>query len=172
MRPWSVTNCRSRLMFLKSSASAVKSILGFGRGVRISTNEPLRPPRRSGLSGRVLRGINYLISRWSVCRRKAGLYFLSSSFSVFSFLLRVVVYREGDLPSFRASVHSMVMISRAMKLFFLFRLFFRLVFFGFGFGNTDGVNRPQNAEPALSQRALALQLGLSLNREARPGDRL
>src|SRR5260221_10695023 len=33
----------------------------------------------------------YLISRWTVCRRRAGLYFLISSFSVWSFLLRVVV---------------------------------------------------------------------------------
>src|SRR5258708_973607 len=34
---------------------------------------------------------DYLISRWRVWRRNAGLYFLSSSFSVLSFLLRVVV---------------------------------------------------------------------------------
>src|SRR5947199_7181394 len=49
-------------MFLKSRASAVKSTLGLGRGVRISTTEPRVPraPRRSGLSGRVLRGIR----RW------------------------------------------------------------------------------------------------------------
>src|SRR6266571_4633027 len=62
MRPWSVTNCRRRFVFLKSSASAVKSILGFGRGVRISTKEPRAPraPRRSGLSGRVLRGMSLL----------------------------------------------------------------------------------------------------------------
>jgi hypothetical protein len=33
----------------------------------------------------------YLISLWSVCLRSAGLYFLISSFSVLSFLLRVVV---------------------------------------------------------------------------------
>src|SRR3974390_2572052 len=61
MRPWSVTNCRSRLVFLKSSASTVKSILGLGRGVRISDMEERpRPPRRSGFSGRVLRGISLL----------------------------------------------------------------------------------------------------------------
>src|SRR5258705_4978878 len=64
----------------------------------------------------------------------------------------------------------MVMISRAMKLFFLFWLLFRLVFFGFGFGDTDGINRSQHSEPALSQCALALQLGLSLDRETGPRD--
>jgi hypothetical protein len=49
-------------MFLKSSVSAVKSTLGLGRGVRISTTEPRVPraPRRSGLSGRVLRGMDLL----------------------------------------------------------------------------------------------------------------
>src|SRR3974390_1100677 len=58
MRPWSVTNWRSRLVFLKSSASTVKSILGFGRGVRTS-RAPGRPPepRLSDFSGRVLRGM-------------------------------------------------------------------------------------------------------------------
>src|SRR5258708_5294728 len=66
----------------------------------------------------------------------------------------------------------MVMISRAMRLFFLFWLLFRLVFFGFGFGNPDGIHRPQRAEPALAQCPLALQLGLSLDRKARPGNRL
>src|SRR3989442_15737391 len=66
----------------------------------------------------------------------------------------------------------MVMISRAMWLFFLFWLLFRLVFFGFGFGTPDGIHRPQRAEPALAQRPLALQLGLGLDRKARPGDRL
>ena len=35
-------------------------------------------------------GHNYLISRCTVWRRKAGLYFFISSFSVFNFLFRVV----------------------------------------------------------------------------------
>src|SRR5450432_608273 len=54
MRPWSVTYCFSRLVFLKSSASSVKSIFGFGRGVRCSVERRL--PRLS-LSVFVLRGI-------------------------------------------------------------------------------------------------------------------
>src|SRR5690349_2922205 len=55
-------------MFLKSSASAVKSTLGLGRGVRISTTEPRVPraPRRSGLSGRVLRGIKWWLFNFAV----------------------------------------------------------------------------------------------------------
>src|SRR5471030_1223363 len=54
MRPWSVTYCRSRFVFLKSSASSVKSIFGFGRGVRCSVERRL--PRLS-FSVFVLRGI-------------------------------------------------------------------------------------------------------------------
>src|SRR5262245_8807332 len=34
MRPWSVTNCLSKMGFLKSMVSTVKSILGLGLGVR------------------------------------------------------------------------------------------------------------------------------------------
>src|ERR1041385_5098178 len=48
-------------MFLKSRASAVKSILGLGRGVRTSITEPFLPPRRSDFSGRVLRGMRRLL---------------------------------------------------------------------------------------------------------------
>src|SRR5437899_1932783 len=66
----------------------------------------------------------------------------------------------------------MVMISRAMRSFFLFWLLFRLVFFGVGFGAADGIHCPQRAEPPLAQCPLALQLGLSLDRKARPRDRL
>src|SRR5437899_2831016 len=57
-------------MFLKSSASAVKSIFGLGRGVRISTTDPRAPraPRRSGLSGRVLRGIRRWLFDFAVQR--------------------------------------------------------------------------------------------------------
>src|SRR5262249_24589394 len=94
MRPWSVTNCLSKFVFLKSSASTVQSILGLGRGVRTSAyDDRPRVPRRSGFSGRVFRGIvgSYLISRCRVWRRNAGLYFFNSSFSVLVFLLRVVV---------------------------------------------------------------------------------
>src|ERR1043165_8100196 len=56
MRPESVTNCRSRLTFLKSSASRVKSIFGFGRGVRRSVERE----RSRFLSVLVLRGITLL----------------------------------------------------------------------------------------------------------------
>src|SRR5947209_13771302 len=103
MRPWSVTNCRSRLTFLYSKASTVKSILGLGRGVRFSMDAdlPPRPLLASRFSVWVLRGIRvlYLISRWRVRRRRAGLYFLISCFSVVVFLFRVVVWREGDVAS-------------------------------------------------------------------------
>src|SRR5262245_1184150 len=54
MRPWSVTYWRSRVTFLKSMASSVKSIFGFGRGVRCSDERRL--PRLS-FSVLVLRGI-------------------------------------------------------------------------------------------------------------------
>ena len=53
MRPWSVTNWRNRLTFLKSKASTVKSIFGLGRGGRYSVahahvwTAPARLPRLS-----------------------------------------------------------------------------------------------------------------------------
>src|SRR5882762_3551503 len=107
---------------------------------------------------------SYLISRCTVWRRKAGLYFLISSFSVFNFLLRVVVYREGDLPSFRASVHSIVMISRGIDLFFFLRLFLRFLFF-FGLRTPNGIHCAQGTQPALAQSPIAFELRLGLNGE-------
>jgi len=56
----------------------------------------------------------YLISRCRVCRFRKGLYFINSRRSVVFFLFLVVTYREGGLPSFRASVHSRMMISRGI----------------------------------------------------------
>lgn len=57
---------------------------------------------------------HYLISLCNVWRLKKGLYFLISSFSGWVFLFLVVVYLDGEAPSFLASVHSIVTISRAM----------------------------------------------------------
>src|SRR5215470_11866085 len=67
---------------------------------------------------------NYLVSRWSVCRRRNGLYFFfSSRFGVRGlFLFRVVMYREGGLPSAFASVHSRMTISCAIGIIPLLRL--------------------------------------------------
>ena len=93
----------------------------------------------------------YLISRWTVWRRRNGLNFLISSFSVFVFLFRVVVYREGGLPSLRASVHSIVMISRGMLfLFFGGRFFLSFLFFAFHFNAGRAVDRAEVAQPALA----------------------
>ena len=70
----------------------VKSILGLGRCDR-SSEEELRPRERPpDLSVLVFRAIAfYLISRCRVCRRRKGLNFFSSTFSVLSFLFRVVM---------------------------------------------------------------------------------
>ena len=54
----------------------------------------------------------YLISLCTVMRFNAGLYFLSSNRSGVFFLFFCVVYLLGDMPSPRASVHSMVMMHR------------------------------------------------------------
>src|SRR5271154_481167 len=68
IRPWSVTYCRSRFVFLKSSASSVKSIFGFGRDVRCSVERRL--PRLS-FSVFVLRGILFdlLVQRVAAQKR-------------------------------------------------------------------------------------------------------
>ena len=94
-------------------------------------------------------------------RRRKGLYFFSSIFSVFSFLLRVVVYREGDFPSLRASVHSKVTISRGiLVLFFLFCRALLGFFFFFDFSDTGAVHGAKGAKPALAQCSFTLKLGL------------
>src|SRR5438128_2814483 len=59
---------------------------------------------------------NYFVSRCKVCRFKNGLYFFfSSRLGVRGlFLFRVVIQRDGGLPSAFASVHSSVIISCAI----------------------------------------------------------
>src|ERR1039458_7068963 len=92
MRPWSVTNCRSRFVFLKSSASTVKSIFGFGRGVRFSIVR--REPRLS-FSVFVLRGILFDLLVQGVAAQR-GVVFLDLQF----FRLQFFVAR-GDRKSTR-----------------------------------------------------------------------
>src|SRR5271170_7543209 len=88
MRPWSVTNCFNRLVFLKSSASTVKSIFGLGRGVRISV-VPVRPPRppRFSLSVFVLRGINLFDLLMHRMAAQGGVVFLQFQFFRLQFLI-------------------------------------------------------------------------------------
>jgi len=56
--------------------------------------------------------MTYLISLWIVWRPRALLYFLISKRAGVLRRLLLVVYREGDFPSFRASVHSRVILMR------------------------------------------------------------
>ena len=60
--------------------------------------------------------INYRNSRWSVRRLRNGLYFTFSSRPGVRrlFLFRVVTYRDGGEPASRASVHSSIIVSRAI----------------------------------------------------------
>src|SRR5438552_302071 len=138
-------------MFLKSSASAVKSILGFGRGVRISTKEPRVPraPRRSGLSGRVLRGMSLFdfamhgmtAKGWIILFQLEllGLEFLVAGGGItrrrLALLAGLGALDGNDLPRH--------------KSFFLFWLFFGLFLFGFHFGHAYGINGAEHSEAAL-----------------------
>src|SRR5581483_7248631 len=131
MRPWSVTNCLSRLVFLKSSASTVKSIFGFGRGVRISV-VPVRPPRppRFSLSVLVLRGIklfDFLVHRMAA---QGGVIFLQLQFFGLQFFVATgdiagrrlaLLARFGAFDCYSFTGH---------KLFLFLRwFFFRFIFF-------------------------------------------
>ena len=74
------------------------------------------------------------------------------------------------MPSFLASVHSMVIISRGIELFlFLGRLFFHFLFL-LNFDRADAIDGAEGAEAALAQSAFAFQLGLGFDGETGPGD--
>src|SRR5258707_2848943 len=96
MRPWSVTYCLSRVMFLKSSASSVKSIFGFGRGVRFSDERRL--PRLS-FSVLVLRGIITLSPFARGGGVAPGCIFFPPAFSISVFFFGLGGYAEGALRS-------------------------------------------------------------------------
>src|ERR1700679_3721941 len=117
MRPWSVTYCRSRFVFLKSSASSVKSIFGFGRGVRFSDER--REPRLS-LSVFVLRGILLDLLMQSVAAERRIVLHERLLFRLQFFIAAGGVARRGlaFLAGFRAFEGDGF---TGHKLFFLFR---------------------------------------------------
>ena len=73
------------------------------------------------------------------------------------------------MPSLRASVHSMVIISRAMLFLFLGWFFFDFVVF-VGFGAAGGIDGAQAGQAALAQGAFAFKLALGFHGETRPRD--
>jgi hypothetical protein len=141
--PWSVTNWRSRLVFLKSSASTVKSIFGFGRGVRISTTDPREPraPRRSGFSGRVLRGMELFYFAMNGVTAKGGIIF----FDLELLGLELFITRGGITGRGFAFLSRLGAFNgdnfAGHSLFFLFGLFVRFFLFGLDFGDADCVDR-------------------------------
>src|SRR5271155_2587512 len=153
MRPWSVTYCLSRLVFLKSSASSVKSIFGFGRGVRFSVGRRL--PRLS-LSVFVLRGILFNLLVQGVTAQKRiellELQFLRLQFFVarggvarrrLAFLARLAAFDGDDF-----ACHKLFLFLDDLRLFWLFLVI------RFNFRDADIVNRAELSEPALAQRAV------------------
>lgn len=56
--------------------------------------------------------LDYRVSRCTVWRRRNGLYFFSSNRPCVLLRFLVVIYRDGGLPSARASVHSNVILMR------------------------------------------------------------
>src|SRR5437762_12456758 len=131
-------------MFLKSSASAVKSIFGLGRGVRASMVVPRAPraPRRSGLSGRVFRGIGQRLLDFAVQRvtAQSGIVLLQLEFLGFKlFVSRRGVTRRGRALFARLGALDGDDLS-GHELFLLLGFLFRLFLFGLDFGDADGID--------------------------------
>src|SRR6478735_2455631 len=173
MRPWSVTNWRSRFVFLKSRASTVKSIFGFGRGVRFSMVP--RRPRLSDLSVLVLRGIDLLDLLVQRMPTERGIILFDLQLLRLQLLVTgggVARRRFPLLAGFRAFNGDDFTRHKLLLLFFFGGLFFRrIVRVLFDIRRCGGIHGSQLTEPALTQCAIAFQLGLGLHRETRPWNR-
>src|SRR5262245_22318425 len=58
------------------------------------------------------------------------------------------------------------------RLFLFFLFLFGLLLFTFSLGDTDSVDGTERAEASLTESPFAFELGLSLHREASPGNSL
>ena len=90
-----------------------------------------------------LSALFYLISLWIVARRKDGLYFFNSNRLGVFFRFLLVVYRLGDLPNPRASVHSNVTVCRASFFLAMIHSPYRLLAEAY-------LRRKRSIRPALS----------------------
>ena len=158
-------------MFLKSSASTVKSIFGFGRGCVFHRATATAAVGFVGIGLARHRLLDLLVQRVPT---QGGIELLSSTSPASASCCGWWCSAKEIFPSLRASEHSMVMISRAINflLFFLFRRFFVrnvvAVFFHFGCGGIHGSNWPSRRW----RKRLPFELGLSLHREPRPRESL